>query len=88
MYQKNKIARHQSYRLLQEIQAPEYPWQWITMDYITGLPDSRGCDAILVIVDRLTKYAHFIPTTEGTDAEELAEELITTTNTLSPASEM
>ncbi|EED18391.1 retrotransposon polyprotein, putative [Talaromyces stipitatus ATCC 10500] len=74
--QKNKISRHQPYGLLQEIKAPDYPWQWITMDHIVKLPESRGCDAILVIVDRMTKYAHFIPTTEGTNAEELAEELI------------
>ncbi|EED23163.1 gag/polymerase/env polyprotein, putative [Talaromyces stipitatus ATCC 10500] len=68
-----------------EIKAPDYSWQWIMMDHIVKLPESRGCDAILVIVDRMTKYAHFIPTTEGTNAEELAEELIDGAELLSMA---
>jgi len=41
------------------------------MDYITGLPDSRGCNAILVVVDRLTKIAHFIPYQDSWFAEEV-----------------
>lgn len=73
--QKNKIKRHRPYRLMQEIQAPEYPWQWITIDHITKLPKSEGNDAILVVVDRMTKYAHFIPTTETTTAKGLAREM-------------
>ena len=42
-------------------------------DFITKLPLAQGYDAILVVVDRLTKIVHFIPTTEKTMVEELAK---------------
>ena len=45
---------------LQPIEIPEWKWEQITMDFVTGLPrTSEGFDAIWVIVDRLTKSAHF-----------------------------
>ena len=43
------------------------------VDFITKLPLAQGYDAILVVVDQLTKMVHFIPTTEKTMAEELAK---------------
>ncbi|XP_070020835.1 uncharacterized protein [Nicotiana sylvestris] len=49
-------------RLLQQIEIPEWKWQWITVDFVVGLPWTlRKFDAIWVIVDQLTKSAHFIP---------------------------
>ncbi|MCI88515.1 retrotransposon protein, partial [Trifolium medium] len=40
---------------------PEWKWDGITMDFVSGLPrTSKGHDMILVVVDRLTKSVHFI----------------------------
>jgi len=48
--------------LLQQIEIPEWKWERITMDFVTGLPRSfKGFDSIWVIVDRMTKSAHFLP---------------------------
>ena len=47
---------------LQPLEIPEWKWEQITMDFVSGLPRSpTNHDSIWVIVDRLTKTAHFIP---------------------------
>jgi hypothetical protein len=47
---------------LQPIQIPEWKWQVISMDFITGLPNTiKQHDAIMVVVDKLRKATHFIP---------------------------
>ena len=51
---------------------PEKPWAHISADFITKLLLAQGYDSILVVVDRLTKIVHFIPTMEKTSAEGLA----------------
>ncbi|GJU60389.1 putative reverse transcriptase domain-containing protein [Tanacetum coccineum] len=56
--------------LLVQPEIPMWKWERITMDFITKLPKtSNGHDTIWVIVDRLTKSAHFIPT-RATDSME------------------
>jgi hypothetical protein len=46
--------------LLQPLPIPDMAFQHLTMDFIEGLPKSEGKDTILVVVDKLTKYSHFI----------------------------
>ncbi|PWA90032.1 reverse transcriptase domain-containing protein [Artemisia annua] len=59
--------------LLVQPEIPIWKWERITMDFITKLPrTSNGHDTIWVIVDRLTKSAHFIPIRETDDMETLA----------------
>ncbi|GJT16580.1 putative reverse transcriptase domain-containing protein [Tanacetum coccineum] len=56
--------------LLVQLEIPMWKWERITMDFVTKLPKtSNGHDTIWVIVDRLTKSAHFIPT-QVTDSME------------------
>nr|GEY96775.1 reverse transcriptase domain-containing protein [Tanacetum cinerariifolium] len=52
---------------------PKWKWDNITMDFITKLPkSSQGFDTIWVIVDRLTKSAHFLPIRENDPLDKLA----------------
>jgi len=50
----------------------EKMWTHISADFITKLPLAQGYDTILVVVNRFTKMAYFIPTIERTSAEGLA----------------
>ncbi|KAL1191712.1 RNA-directed DNA polymerase-like protein [Cardamine amara subsp. amara] len=59
--------------LLRSLPIPEWKWDRITMDFVTGLPVCDKRDAIWVIVDRLTKAAHFLPMCKKDSAERLAE---------------
>jgi len=45
--------------LLQPIPIPENMWANIAMDFIGGLPKAKGKNTILVVIDRMTKYAQF-----------------------------
>ena len=69
---RNKTTRHAPHGLLQPLQTPRQPWESISLDWITDLPPSNYCDAILVVVDRFTKQAHFIPTTKSLAAPDVA----------------
>nr|GEW78503.1 retrotransposon protein, putative, Ty3-gypsy subclass [Tanacetum cinerariifolium] len=67
-------AKHQKpLGLLQQPEIPEWKWEKITMDFINKLPRTRsGHESIWVIVDRLTKFAHFLAIREDYKTEKLA----------------
>jgi hypothetical protein len=79
--QRNKHSTHALYGEMQPIELPSEPWSDISMDFVTGLPLSKdpatglSYDAILVIVDRFTKYALIIPFRRDYTAVQLAHVL-------------
>jgi hypothetical protein len=59
--QQLKAEHRHPARLLQPLPIPEWKWETISMDFITGLPKSaKQNDAIMVVVDKLSKSAHFV----------------------------
>lgn len=58
---KSKTTNDRLNGLLCPLPVPERPWNDISVDFVTGLERSRRYDAIMVVVDRLTKMRHFIP---------------------------
>jgi hypothetical protein len=72
--QKVKAEHQRLAGLLQPLKIPEWKWEEIRMDFIVGLPRIQaGYDSIWVIVDRLTKVAHFIPVKTTYSGAKLAE---------------
>nr|GEU61833.1 putative pol polyprotein [Tanacetum cinerariifolium] len=70
---KVKAEHQKSSSLLQQPEIPEWKWEKITMDFVLGLPRTlSGYDSIWVIVDRLTKSAHFLPMKKTDSIEKLA----------------
>jgi hypothetical protein len=56
-----KNRRHRLHGFFQPLSVPTFPWSLISMDFIMDLPRSNSFDSILVVVNHLTKMAHFIP---------------------------
>lgn len=58
--QQHKVSHQHPVGLLQTLPIPSQVREDITMDFIEGLPKSGGIDTIMVVMDRLTKFAHFV----------------------------
>ena len=69
---RTKPLRHASHGTLLPLPVPDRPWQDISMDFVVGLPKSKGFDTIWVVVDRLSKQRHFVPCMTTIDAQGLA----------------
>ncbi|GJW04807.1 putative reverse transcriptase domain-containing protein [Tanacetum coccineum] len=74
---KVKIEYQKPSGLLVQPEIPQWKWENITMDFVTKLPrTAAGQDTIWVIVDRLTKSAHFLPMREDDTLEKLTRQYL------------
>jgi len=69
-----KAPRHARHGINMPLEIPSRPWEGVTIDFVTDLPESTasGYTGILVIVDRLTKMAIYLPCRKDIDSPELA----------------
>ena len=71
--QQVKLEHQRTSGLLQQLPIPEWKWDMIAMDFISGLPHTlSGYNAIWVIIDRLTKTTHFLPIKKAYSTDRLA----------------
>jgi Integrase core domain len=70
--QQTKPIRH-SRSTLQSHNVLEGPWQIVSVDLITGLPQNGKYDTIIVYIDHYSKQVHVLPTTSDVDAEGVAD---------------
>jgi hypothetical protein len=68
--QQNRTFNKKQVGLLRPLLIFERSWESVSMDFMVSLPPSKGFDAIMVVVDRFSKMAHFIPTKENALAQE------------------
>ncbi|KAL0536465.1 hypothetical protein IC582_025414 [Cucumis melo] len=71
--QRNKSLALSPAGLLMPLEIPHQIWSAISMDFNDGLPKAKGWDVILVVVDRLSKYNHFLALKHPYTAKSVAE---------------
>lgn len=62
--------------LLQPLPIPEQVFEDLSLDFVVGLPKSNGKETILVVVDHLSKYAHFFSLPKKFDSKTVARVLV------------
>lgn len=70
---RGKSSRRPPAGLLRPLPVPSRPWSHIALDFVTGLPLSKGNSTILTLVDRFSKAAHFVALPKLPSAQETAE---------------
>ena len=70
--QQDKVERRRTPGLLEPLPVPSRPWESVSLDFITSLPKTGDLTGILVIIDRFSKYATFVPVSKYCSAEETA----------------
>uniref|UniRef100_A0A1A8D4D5 Gypsy retrotransposon integrase-like protein 1 n=1 Tax=Nothobranchius kadleci TaxID=1051664 RepID=A0A1A8D4D5_NOTKA len=73
---RNKTSNQSPSGLLNPLHVPSRPWSHIAMDFVTGLPPSRGFSVIMTVVDRFSKACHLIPLKALPSAAESAALLV------------
>ena len=74
--QQDKLEQRRPGGQLEPLPIPTRPWESISMDFIHGLPKSEGCQTLMVVVDRFSKYGTFIPASKDCPAQEAAQLLM------------
>jgi len=69
--QQNQTLNNKQASLLQPLPILEGSWESVSMDFMVSLPPSRGFNAIMVVVDRFNKMAHFIPIEDEATAQKM-----------------
>lgn len=71
--QQDKIEQKKTSGLLEPLPIPNRPWESVSIDFISALPEVDGCGSIMVVVDRFSKYGIFIAAPRHCSAESAAQ---------------
>ena len=73
VYQTEKSSHLQPAGRLMPLPLPTRKWEHVAIDFVTGMPEDQGMNAIMTVVDKATKMVHFIPCNETITAKGTAQ---------------